>query len=594
LPAAAAGINSSICLNGNTIIGAVPVAGSTYSWSSVPAGFSSTSANPSVSPLVNTTFKVTETIVLTGCTNTNTVLVTINPLPAANAGPNRTICAKTTTNLGASAITGSTYSWSSVPAGFTSSEANPEIIPLVTTTYTVVETNTETGCINTNSVLITVNPLPASAAGADRGICPGSTTTLGAVAIVGNTYSWSSLPAGFTSTEAMPIVNPSESTTYTLVETITATGCTNTKDVVVTLNPLPAANAGTDRSICLNTSTTLGASAVTGSIYSWSSVPTGSLPTIAEPIVNPTIATKYTLTETITATGCTSTNSIMVTVNPLTGDAGVITGPVIFTRNTTGVVYSVGAILNATNYKWKYTGTGVTINGTGTEVTLDFSATASSGSLTVKGNNDCGDGAESSLGIGDTKRLVLGSVMLQGLYLNSSTMNPAQDEYGDHWPSGVADHIDIELHSAVNGDYSTIVYTAIDIPLSTSGIATITLPGNLDEQYYITIKHRNSLETASANAISFTGSYITVVFDKPEEVFGENIKPMTGGYAIYVGEQNFDGLLDASDLLLVYKQVTKASAGYLVEDINGDGLIDASDLNMQVKNVTLAVGVLLP
>ncbi len=69
---------------------------------------------------------------------------------------------------------------------------------------------------------------------------------------------------------------------------------------------------------------------------------------------------------------------------------------------------------------------------------------------------------------------------------------------------------------------------------------------------------------------------------------------MTGGYAIYSGEQNNDKLLDASDLLLVYKQVTKASNGYIPEDLNGDGLVDGSDLSLLYKNVTIAVAAAIP
>ena len=36
--------------------------------------------------------------------------------------------------------------------------------------------------------------------------------------------------------------------------------------------------------------------------------------------------------------------------------------------------------------------TGVTINGSGTSVTLDFATNATSGILSVKGHNTCGDG----------------------------------------------------------------------------------------------------------------------------------------------------------------------------------------------------------
>lgn len=86
--------------------------------------------------------------------------VTISVSPNATAGPDRAICLNESTQIGSTTVSGSTYSWTSTLAGFTSTAANPTVTPLVTTTYTVVETITATGCTDTNSVVVTVNPLP--------------------------------------------------------------------------------------------------------------------------------------------------------------------------------------------------------------------------------------------------------------------------------------------------------------------------------------------------------------------------------------------------------------------------------------------------
>ncbi len=336
LPIAFAGADRSICLNsGSTTIGAASVPGSTYSWSSVPAGFTSTVSNPTVTPMVTTTYTVVETNPAMNCTNSNSVVVTVIPLPAAIAGANRAICLNSVTQIGAPAITGNTYSWTSVPAGFTSTVANPTVSPLVTTTYTLIETNTAGGCTNTNSVVVTLSPSPAAIAGADRTICANTTTTLGAAAVVGSTYSWSSSPAGFSSTTANPTVTPLVTTTYTVVETTTATGCTNTHSVVVTVNPLPAAMAGANRAICLNSGTQIGAPAVSGSTYSWTSVPAGFTSTVANPTVSPLTTTTYIVVETITATGCSNTNNVVVTLNPFPAAIAGVTRAVCPKESTT-------------------------------------------------------------------------------------------------------------------------------------------------------------------------------------------------------------------------------------------------------------------
>jgi len=295
-------------------------------------------------------------------------------------------------------------------------------------------------------------------------------------------------------------------------------------------------------------------------------------------------------------TNCSSFPTADITVNsqPIIPDAaGTITGPATFTPGANGVLYSVGIIGGAESYVWEYTGTGATINGTDGNVTINFSLSATEGLLKVKGNNTCGNGAESIYFIQpDVKTLNLTSVMLQGLYITAGSMKQASDESGPHWPAGVADHITVELHSSI--DYATIVYSVDEVSLSTGGTATLTVPYVYNESYYITIKHRNSLETVSSTARSFAGSTISQSFGTPTDVYGGNLKQMTGGYAIYAGEQNQDGLLDGSDLLLVNKQVTKATSGYIKEDVNGDGLTDGSDLNMLVKSVTLAISVIKP
>ncbi|MHA7112340.1 HYR domain-containing protein [Sunxiuqinia elliptica] len=85
-----------------------------------------------------------------------------------------------------------------------------------------------------------------------------------------------------------------------------------------------------------------------------------------------------------------------VTVNPLPGAAGTISGATSVTEGESGVAYSVPTITEANNYNWTYTGTGVTINGTTENITIDFAFGASSGVLTVYGTNTCGNGIASA------------------------------------------------------------------------------------------------------------------------------------------------------------------------------------------------------
>ncbi|MEI6901318.1 MAG: beta-glycosidase, partial [Bacteroidota bacterium] len=93
--------------------------------------------------------------------------------------------------------------------------------------------------------------------------------------------------------------------------------------------------------------------------------------------------------------GCTATNATIynVTVNPLPGAAGNITGTATVCGGAQGVAYSVPAIANANTYVWNLP-TGATIaTGAGTNsITVNYGASASSGNITVYGNNLCGNG----------------------------------------------------------------------------------------------------------------------------------------------------------------------------------------------------------
>ena len=103
----------------------------------------------------------------------------------------------------------------------------------------------------------------------------------------------------------------------------------------------------------------------------------------------------------VTNNNCSRPSSALsITVNPLPDDAGAITGRTAVCTNTLNEPYSVAAIADATSYNWTYSGSGVTINNSTTaSPTINFSASATSGTLTVRGVNACGNGITSSQSI---------------------------------------------------------------------------------------------------------------------------------------------------------------------------------------------------
>jgi hypothetical protein len=156
-------------------------------------------------------------------------------------------------------------------------------------------------------------------------------------------------------------------------------------------------------------------------------------------------------------------------------------------------------------------------------------------------------------------------------------MRQALNETGPQWPVGVADHITVELHNATN--YATIIYTASNVPLNINGTATITIPTSYAGSYYITIRHRNSIETTTAFSVSFAGSNISQSFGSPSNVFYGNLGiSFDGAYLIYGGDVDQDGFVGASDMATVDNQSAAFGMGYIVEDVDGDGFVGASDM----------------
>ena len=202
------------------------------------------------------------------------------------------------------------------------------------------------------------------------------------------------------------------------------------------------------------------------------------------------------------------------------------------------------------------------------------------------------------------KYLNLTSVLLQGLYISSGTMRQASDGFGPHWPAGVADHIAVELHNAIS--YASIVNSTPDVPLSTTGTASLTVPATLSGSYYITIKHRNSVETTTAAAVSFAGGTINQSFGAPANVFGGNLALSSDShYLIYAGDVTSgstpypaapvkDGVVDLVDDYYVYASFLNGDFGYLPGDVNGDGVVDLLDAYMVYTNFLLGIYAITP
>lgn len=113
--------------------------------------------------------------------------------------------------------------------------------------------------------------------------------------------------------------------------------------------------------------------------------------------------------------------------------------------------------------------------------------------------------------------------------------------------------------------------------------------------YYIVINHRNSMETWSATANSFSSGNLSYDFTiSSGQAFGNNQILKGAKYCIYSGDVNKDALIDAGDLALVDNAVIVSLSGYVNTDANGDNITDAGDLSIADNNTRHGVIAITP
>lgn len=317
-------VGNTITLTANTTGFVSPI---TYQWKKGSVSILNATAS-NYNPIEDGEYTVEVTDAAFGTQTSCGANVKFNPLPVVEAGTDFTItCTSNPTGLtiGETPETGFRYEWTSPKgtSGLTNPAiANPVANPTETTTYTVRKTNHLTLCWKEDTITITVDKTaPTANAGADfTKTCVNNTLgkEIGIAPITGVTYSWSPATGLDDATKANPIANPAATTVYEVTVTNNTNGCFAKDTVLATVDvSAPTANAGTAFTKTCVTNPTgqlIGATAVSGETYSWSPSTGLSDAMISNPNANPSVTTTYRLTATKTATGCTTTDLVTVTV----------------------------------------------------------------------------------------------------------------------------------------------------------------------------------------------------------------------------------------------------------------------------------------
>lgn len=343
------GNDATICAGGSVTLNGTGA--DTYTWNN------GVTNGVAFSPAATTTYTVTGTITATGCSNTGTATVTVAPLDNPSFTTTNYCAGSASPAPVVTGLSGGTFAFNPVPMGPTINPTTGVITGGVGGTTYTIEYTTNGPCPQSSTQTITVNALPPVDA-QDVSICLGGTATITATGAA--TYNWDNGLGAGQSHNVTPAVN----TVYTVTGT-DANGCVNTDIMTVSVLANAPISAGADVTICAGDAVTL--TATGGATYNWTA-PINAAG--ATQNVSPAATTTYTVNGT-DAAGCTGTDQVVVTVNPL--PTATIAGTATVCQNDASPTITFAGANGTAPYTFIYTingGANQTVVSTGTTATV--------------------------------------------------------------------------------------------------------------------------------------------------------------------------------------------------------------------------------
>jgi hypothetical protein len=211
------------------------------------------------------------------------------------------------------------YAWTPTASLSNPSISNPVATPATTTDYYLTVLDSISGCTTMDTVTVMVNPSPAPSFGPDTVICSNASLLLDGTAGP-YTYLWQD-------STVLQTFTVNAFGTYNVVVTDSLTGCTGTDTILVGINAAPSFTLGSDVTVCAGTQVSF--SGPSGSYdYAWNTLDS----TIS---ITTGTAGSYDLAVTDQVNGCTSSDTVMLNVNPV---------PAVALGNDTSVCSASGSL----------------------------------------------------------------------------------------------------------------------------------------------------------------------------------------------------------------------------------------------------------
>ena len=304
LPAVDAGENKNICPGNNVTLEASGAI--SYSWSSAAPFISVSNSTIRTAPTENATYYVSG-VDINGCSNTDSVQVFIHEILPLQISNDTLLCNGSSTVLQATGAV--SYEW--YPAEYLSCDTCSSTTALTNTT-TVFRVNATdiNGCPVSDSVRVTIVPMPIGILNNTLTTCENNEVILRAFPEANTTYQWQPDSLFSNANSNSVTVNPSQTTTYILSST-TSFGCNKIDTITVVVLEKPEINISDTISYCKGNSYSVNLDSTLQ--YLWQPSTGLSCNNCSNPVLQSDSSMNYIITIS-TADGCSFTDSIQLNV----------------------------------------------------------------------------------------------------------------------------------------------------------------------------------------------------------------------------------------------------------------------------------------
>jgi hypothetical protein len=198
---------------------------------------------------------------------------------------------------------------------------------------------------------------------------------------------------------------------------------------------------------------------------------------------------------------------------------------------------------------------------------------------------------------GDTMKTGMASYLPKKNPYSGAPWNYAGGDSVASIPSGVVDWVLVTLRAgtgAATGVDTAAAFIKKDgSVVALDGTSVVSFSGVKYGNYYVVLTHRNHLRVMTANALALNGGTsqydFSTALSKAYSGGGTALKLVGTRYALFGGDGNANGSVNATDKVVVWRPQNGSLGGYFSGDYNLDGNVNATDavLIWRVNNGTL-------